>query len=107
MIAMVVELRPTGSSRGVLSAQSENALLNDSFTLVRNAEIIHVQDFRMSSSQIRRLVPVLRYCARFQLMPPGQNRKAPPDKQMHRTGRFSCILWYSSHCLVNYFYMEL
>ena len=80
MIAMVVELRPTGSSRGVLSAQSENVLLNGSFTLVRNAEIIHVQDFRMSSSQIRRLVPVLMYCARFQLMPPGQNRKAPHER---------------------------
>jgi hypothetical protein len=48
----------------------------------------------------------LRYCARFQLMPPGQNRKALPDKQRHRTDCFSCILWYSSHCLVNYFYME-
>ena len=89
MIATVVELRPAGSSPGVLSAQSENVLLNESFTLVRNAEIIHVQDFRLSLSQIRRLVPVSMFCGRFQLMPPGQNRNAPPDKQMHWTGRIS------------------
>jgi hypothetical protein len=78
MIATVAELRPAGSSRGVLSAQSENALLNDSFTLVRNAEIIHVQDFRMSSSQIRRLVPVLRYCARFQLITNDESQRNRP-----------------------------
>lgn len=50
MIAKVVELRPAGSSRGVSSAQSENVLLNDSFTLVPNAVIIPVRNFRMSSS---------------------------------------------------------
>ncbi len=50
MTAKVVELRPKGFSRGVFSARSENALLNDSSTLVPNAEIIHVQDFRMSSN---------------------------------------------------------
>jgi hypothetical protein len=80
MIATVVELRPAGSSPGVLSAQSENALLNDSFTLVRNVEIIHVQDFRMSSSWIRRLVPVSMFCGRFQLLPRGQNRKGSNER---------------------------
>ena len=50
MIATGVELSPAGFFPGVLSAQSENALSNDSFTLVRNAEIIHVRDYRMSSS---------------------------------------------------------
>jgi len=87
MIATVAVLSPTGSSRGVLSVQSENALLNVSFTPARNAEIIHVPNFRMSSSQIRRLIPVLRYCARFQLLPPGQNRKAPANKPMQGTDR--------------------
>jgi hypothetical protein len=67
MIATVVELRPVGSSPGALSAQSENARLNDSFTLVRNAEIIRVQGFRMFSSWTRRLFPVSMFCARFQL----------------------------------------
>jgi len=81
MIATVVELRPAGSSPGVLSAQSENALLKERFTLVRNAENIHAQGFRMSSSWILRLVRVSIFCARFQLMPPGKNRKAPAEKQ--------------------------
>jgi hypothetical protein len=90
MIAMVVELRAAGFSPGVLSALSENALLNDSFTLVRNTVITHVPGFRMSSSWIRRLVPVLMSCARFQLMPQCQNQKAPPDKR--RLGPLICLL---------------
>ncbi len=50
MIATDVELRPAGSSPGVLSVQLESVPKSDSPTLVRNAEIIHVQGFRMSSS---------------------------------------------------------
>ena len=50
MIATDVELRPAGSSPRVLSVQLESVPKSDSPTLVRNAEIIHVRDYRMSSS---------------------------------------------------------